>query len=249
MYTFCGKEEIIVQGCDAFVLAEYRKDEFILKNLSEIVISNLHDVGIHFHISLPNPTAYPYWKYFCGWQEITKLDYYIVPIRTGKILGKWNFLNVLSSFSFKLAALSDCLIFHSGKAGKKEIRLKINSSYVEQRYDNCYKKVILENSNGFVYREYDEDGIKTVYLIDCFDKSPRSMARAVRHILFDKNLNPDIIIYIGKTKNLPWYMLKVPYHKEPRHQPFIGLCAGNVSSEIFFSPESWDISLANFDNR
>lgn len=249
LYSFFGSQEIIAQGCDAFVIEDYRKDESVLKNISEIVITNLRDIGIYYHISLPNPIAYPYWKYFCGWKEILKLDYHIVPLKLGNILGKLKFLNILSYLVFKTVAIIDHSAFHSKKHEKKEISLRIDSSFQEQRYGKKYISKNPDSNKGFVYREYDENRIKAVYLIDCFEKSPRNMAMAIRHVMFDKNCNPDVIIFLGKTKCCPWYMIKIPQTKEPRHQPFLGLSTNPETSGSFYSQEFWDISLANFDNR
>jgi hypothetical protein len=54
---------------------------------------------------------------------------------------------------------------------------------------------------------------------------------------------------VGKIDNPPFFFIKIPEKQEPRVQPFIGLSLNTASDNDFFSIESWDVGLANFDNR
>jgi hypothetical protein len=54
---------------------------------------------------------------------------------------------------------------------------------------------------------------------------------------------------IGKIDNSPFYFIRVPKSKEPRVQPFTGYLLTDELEDDFLSILSWDVSLANFDNR
>lgn len=249
-YIYFGKEVTIGLGCDAFILAEHRKDEYFLKEMADVVTFKLKSEGISNFISIPNKAAYPYWKYYGGWKDIGKLDYYIVPLRVSKLLQKYDFLDAFS-FSFFKSTISffTFLNFFSNKSVKKPIQLKYNKEYFSQRYSSEYKIREISVNNYFVYRVYNEDNIRTAYLIDCYPLSSRNIANAINKIIIETKGEIDIILFVGKINSHPFFLIKVPEEKEPRLQPFIGLSLDEKIDENYFSINSWGVSLANFDNR
>lgn len=249
-YMYGEKEITIGLGCDAFILKEHRRDEFFLKDMAAIVTTAFENEGVIFFISIPNKAAYPYWKYYGGWKDIGKLDYYIVPLRVSKLLKKYRFLDVFSFSFFKtIISFFTFINFFSNISVKKKIHLKHDEEYFPQRYSSEY--IIGKNNNdtSFVYRIYNEDNIRTAYLIDCFPLSPRNIAQSINKIIKESKDEIDVVIFIGKIDNPPFFFIKVPEKKEPRVQPFIGLSINDSVQEDFFLIESWEVSLANFDNR
>jgi hypothetical protein len=248
-YLFFGKETTITLACDAFILPEHRKDERFLKQMSDVVIDNLKKSNIQYLISIPNKTAYPYWKYYAGWKDIASLNYYIVPLHIGTLLKKWLWLNVFSNLLFRLLILFSKLIYRKSKDSGKNISLLRNKAFFSQRYPSDYNFYYFSNESGFVYRVYDEEGVKTAYLIDCFPLTKSIITRSINKIVNEVGKNVDVIMYIGKIEQLPFCILKVPTKKEPRKQPFIGLCLDKTTAADFYDIANWKIGLANFDNR
>jgi len=249
-YIYSGQEVTIGLGCDAFILKEHRKDEFFLKEMADIVTTKYVSEGIYHFVSIPNQTAYPYWIYYGGWKDIGKLNYYIVPLRISKLIGKFDFLDCISLFIFK-TLINTSVLFNllSNKTIDKSVFLKRNKEYLKQRYPSDYLIRETDDKFSFVYRVYKEENIRTAYLIDCFPQTPRNIAIAVKQIIEETKGKVDIILFVGKIDNPPFFFPKVPEKKEPREQPFIGISFSGQSETEFFIFDSWDVSLANFDNR
>jgi len=249
-YIFNKQEITIALGCDAFILKEHRKDEYFLKQMADAVTAKLINKGVSHFISIPNKTAYPYWKYYGEWKDIGKLSYYVVPLKVSKLLGKYNFLDFFSFFVFK--TIITCCAFisiYSREYVYKTIHLIRDQKYFAQRYTSDYIIRELSDKSSFVYRTYKEDNICTAYLIDCFPLSQANITIALKQIIKETKSKIDIILFVGKIDNPPFFFLKVPEKKEPRIQSFIGLSFNTSSNNDFFSMDSWEVSLANFDNR
>jgi len=249
IYSFFGQKTIVAQGCDAFILPEHRKDETFLKQIFEIVVIRIKELNVLYHISIPNNTAYPYWKNYVGCKDIANLNYYIIPLRVGNVIGKWRFLNVLSFSFFKILAYIGPYIYHRGHDKEKLIALRRNSAYFSERFGSEYKIRINPDQSGFVYLNYNEDGVRTAYLIDCFPLNKRNISRALRQIIIESGKQTDVIMFVGEIDACPLYFIKVPKSREPRLQPFIGYCLNDEYKDRFFDIKNWEVSLANFDNR
>ena len=248
-YYYKEKEITIALGCDAFILKEHRKDESFLKGMADLVILELRTLGISNFISIPNKTAYPYWKYYGGWSDIGRLSYYIIPLRVSKLLNNYQFLDYFSYPIFK-AIIACCSFFvNSKKIDSKTIHLKRDQKYLDQRYTSDYIIREIQNKSRFVYRIYNEKNIRTAYLIDCFPLSQTNITLSLKQIIKETRGEIDVILFVGKIDNPPFFFFKVPEQKEPRVQPFIGLSFDSSIDSDFFSMDSWEVSLANFDNR
>ncbi|MDR2407063.1 MAG: hypothetical protein LBE13_02985 [Bacteroidales bacterium] len=250
IYNFNGTEKIIGLGCDAFIIQHHRKDDFFLQEMAEDMYEICKKNNINYLISIPNQTAYLYWKMYGNWKDIAQLDYYILPYKISKILktgGK--LLDCLSTFFFKtILYFSQFLLSESQHYQNKKISLKRDADFLNQRYSGDYKIYKLDRDSYFVVREYNEEDIKTIYIIDCHPLSKYMFTKVLNQII--KDFKFDVILFIGKINNsTPFYFVKVPKSKEPRVQPFMGYLLTEELKEDFLSILSWDISLANFDNR
>jgi hypothetical protein len=249
-YNFNGTEKLIGLGCDAFIMQNHRKDDFFLQEMAEAAYEICKRNNINHLISIPNQNAYSYWKMYGNWQDIAQLNYYILPYKISKILktgGK--LLDCLSSFFFKTVIyFSRFLLSESQHYQSRKISLKRDANFINQRYNDDYKIYKLERDSYFVVREYNENNIKTVYLIDCHPLSKFMLAKALNQII--KDFKFDVILYVGTVNSCsPFYFIKVPRSKEPRIQPFMGYLLTDELKEDFLSIVSWDVSLAYFDNR
>lgn len=249
-YNFNGTEKIIGLGCDAFILHNHRKDDFFLQEMSDAAYEICSKNNINYLISIPNRNAYSYWKMYGNWQDIAQLDYYILPYKISKILKTGGKLfDCFSSFFLKtLIYFSQFLLSKHQRYQDKKISLRRDTEFINQRYNDEYKVYKTDGDSYFVVREYEEQKIKTVYIIDCYPLSKFMLTKALNQII--KEFNFDIILFVGKINNsAPFYFVRVPKSKEPRVQPFIGYLLTDELKNDFLSISSWDISLANFDNR
>lgn len=250
-YIFNGQEISIGLSCDAFILKEHRKNPLFLKEMLGSAIKLSDEAGVSKFISIANKTSYPYLKHFCGWKDIDKLDYYLLPLRASKLIGKYHFIDFFSYNFFKFiinASLS--LSFLSKKRVNKKISIKRDKDFLKQRYPSGYTICQTSSSANFVYKIYNENNnIITAYLIDCFPMTQVNIALALKKIIKDTKGKIDVILFIGRIDYAPFFFTKVPDKYEPRKQPFIGLSLNTDSTKDLFSINSWEISLANFDNR
>jgi hypothetical protein len=249
LYNFDGTEKIVGLGCDAFILQNHRKDDFFLQEIADAAYAICKANNINCLISIPNQNAYPYWKTYGNWQDIAQLDYYILPYKISKVIKTGGKLfDYLSSFFFKITIyLSRFLLLKPKHYQDKTISLKRDADFISQRYNDDYKIYKTDSNSYFIVREYDEDDIKTVYIIDCYPLSKFMLGNALNQII--KDFQFDVILFVGKIDSAPFYFIKVPKSKEPRFQPFIGYLLTDELKQDFLSISSWDISLANFDNR
>lgn len=248
-YIFKGDDQKIALACDAYILKEHRKDEFFLKSMSDAVFEKMSKHGIHYIISIPNPTAYPYWKFYGGWKDISELKYYVIPLNVSKLIGKYRFLDGISKLFFRTVIHLPVLLFNN-KQHQKDICLKKDSDFVSQRYSsNDYHVRKFSNNGYFVYRLYVEENIRTAYLIDCEPMTSANIQRALKIIMQENRSSIDLIMYVGILKRKPFYFFRVPKKKEPRSQTFTGLQLHKSCNEDFYSIEHWSVGLADFDNR
>ncbi|MDR0865171.1 MAG: GNAT family N-acetyltransferase [Candidatus Symbiothrix sp.] len=251
-YHFDGTEQMIGLGCDAFILEKHRKDDFFLQDMADAAYKVCKENNIHYLISIPNTTAYPYWKSYGDWKDIAALDYYILPYRLSKLVKVSNLFDFFSAGFFKaLLSCANILSFEVKVSPKKKISLVRDANFLKERYndEDGYKIYKMGEKGYFVIREYDEEGICTIYLVDCFPLSKYMLTKAIYQIARDFEDKLDVILFVGKMDSSPFYFIKVPKSKEPRVQPFIGYLLTEERKDDFLSISSWDVGLANFDNR
>jgi hypothetical protein len=250
LYDFNGNEKMIGLGCDAFILSNHRKDDFFLKEMADAAYEICRKNNIHYLISIPNPTAYAYWKYYGNWMDIDTLDYYILPYKISKLVKAGKFLDTFSSVFFKaIITCSQSFSFGKQKSSIKKIRLVRDERFLSERYNKSdnYKIYKIGKQGYFVARQYDEDGVNTIYLVDCEPLTNDMIKKALYRI--SKDFEFDVILFVGKLESHPVYFIKVPKSKEPRIQPFTGYLLTEEYRNDFLSIDSWNIGLADFDNR
>ena len=120
---------------------------------------------------------------------------------------------------------------------------------MKQRYPSGYRICQTSSRANFVYKIYNENNIITAYLVECIPMTQVNIALALKKIIKDTKGKIDVILFVGRINYAPFFFIKVPDKYEPRKQPFIGLSLKTESTKDFFSINSWEISLANFDNR
>ena len=245
-YIYFGQEISCALFVDAFVQEDYRKNEFAMYDAYTLIKDKLIEDGFPFIISVPNDTAYPFWKEFAEWKDIGILPWYVLPLKIGNILKKSKLLNVLYIFAFLYAGICLFLSFFLSHKMRGNIYLKENDSDIQNRYSD--KKYFKIRNTPFQYCVVYEEGIKTAYLLNESIFSFRNISKAVWNVIINEKV--DIIIYIGKINSIQFSLFKVPQKIQPRKLYFCGkeIMKDVITDEIFLYA-NWDFGLMNFDVR
>ena len=121
---------------------------------------------------------------------------------------------------------------------KKEFSLLKDENYYKQRFDNNYTRVNISEEFSFVFRAYDDKGVKVAYLIDCNPLSKTHLNKALNYIVNKSKLKVDCVMFIGKMEKPPIHFFKVPKKREPRKQAFIGYSL-TENDKAFFDIKSF----------
>ena len=103
----------------------------------------------------------------------------------------------------------------------------------------------------FAYTLTNENGIDTCFLIDFKEKkkSERTFERLKYAIRSLRNLNVDLIIFVGEITFYNLFFLRLPQFVEPRKLPLI-IDVLNKEMEIdLLNGSNWTFDLYNFDVR
>jgi hypothetical protein len=244
-YNYFGDKLLFGLSVDTMIKKEYRGNPFTFKKLAKHIYGQMKKDGISFVFGFPNDNVYLVRKKILKWKDIGKLNYYILPINIGVIKTKLKYLNFLSR---AYAVLVN--VFSGGKVPSNNIVSKIKKSNIKDfRYDASYK--IVEFHQGYVsYKIYDEDGVRTAYLIDIYPLSKWYVENAVKTVFTEELDNIDIIIYVGNIKFNVKNLIKVPKRYEPKtiHMSGVILNTTNVDDRVF-DLNAWEVNLSNYDVR
>lgn len=247
-YRFFNQEYIFGLSVDTMIAEEYRGNPFNLKKMANLVYDGLKADGIPFVFGFPNDNVYLVRKKILKWQDIGKLDFYILPINIGAIKSKLAFLNI---FSRIFAGAVNVFV------GSKSLDIKAfgiekinDQSFLTARYDASYSVETLGDDSYFAYKIYDEEGIRTAYLIDVYPLCKSSLENAVKELYKKEKNNIDLIIYVGhlnfKVKN----MFKVPEKYQPKNVHMSGkILDDTIIDERIFDINNWNVNLSNYDVR
>jgi hypothetical protein len=255
-YTLMKERVLIGVGGGSFVKKEYRKDIFVLRD----IWINLRDYclkeGIVALLGVSNVNSFRYSLELLDNIHLGNLKYFFIPVRPFNILKikniKWmNSIFVFLSYVYVLSniAVSFFLRF-------KETVSSVNIELYEDFYKHRFYKEYKEVSSGkirFYYKVYDEDGIKTAYLMDFRENSQRSYYALSKSLLsiirFEK---VDLVLFIGTLRMKQFVMIKIPSKKEPIHLPVVfDLLPVEDHSRynVLLDYNNWELSLMNFDMR
>ena len=250
-YEANNKHYIFGLACDAFILEGHRKDELFLKRMHQAVVERLAEFKVSFVFSIPNDVAYPYWKYMVKYKDIGEMNYYIYPVKIGALVSSLKFINPFSSlfagaWSTLLPLFNSKKLLHVSDSG---IGLSIDEEFLKQRFNASYSIITLSSASFFVYKIIEEDGIRVAYLFLIVPSTAGCLNRAMSKLLKEKS-NFDVVMFIGNWDEKPLSLMKVPKHKEPRKQRFVGtILDPNNCPEGVLNIKNWRLSLSDFDNR
>lgn len=242
------------QAVDSFIIEKYRVDPLMLRKMYLQLKKLLIIKDIKAVLSVPNETSYPYWKKIVNWKDVGDLNYWILPIRISNIINKWSFLNFLSLLFVHIWLGFNYIIIliANNKEKRSNYELVLDDNFYQNRYTNEYTKITLKDI-VFYFRIYNEEGVKTAYLMDVKQNNIftfKSLYKAVSYI--SRKTNTDMVLYVGSIKLFQTILIKVPKRYKPKRLPLT--CDILNKDEIdqysnMFELESWNYGLINFDVR
>jgi len=247
-YLVNGKRVLFANGVDTMVSKPYR-DFVNLYDMVTIVHDYMKNEGVKFVYGFPNDNAYPIFHKAKLMDDIGKLNTYILPCRIGGIKSKLKLFNGLSAL-FVNVYLYLITLFSSKKVYHFIIE-KEASSYNTTRYkrlDRDYK-IINYKGNQFVYKLMEYEGIKSAFLVDVLDKSPKNFNKAIKYIFKNEYKKFDVLLYVGFLPFISHGLIRIPRKLEPKNFHFTGkmLRKDEIDKDTFFQIKNWDVNLSNYD--
>jgi hypothetical protein len=247
-YLVNGRCLLFANSVDTMVSKPYR-DFVNLYDMVTTIHEYMKNEGVVCVYGFPNDNAYPVYVKSKLMRDIGSLAIYCLPYRIGRIKPQLKALNWFSILFVK------AYIFLTSLLASKKIHYfpieKEAVTYNATRYkrlDAKYNRVNYKG-NEFMYKLMDYEGIRTVFLIDVFEKSATNFNKAVQYIIKNHHSEFDILLYIGRLP-FKWHgLLKAPPRFVPKKFHFTGevLQKEVIDSGLFFTINSWDMSLSNYD--
>lgn len=255
-YILNGEKVICAVSGGTFVLPEYRKDIFIFKELFGSLCDYAKELGWIAQISVPNENSFRYAVKINKERYIGDLNYYILPVRVGKIVkSNYKVLNILSRWYSHLATKMNLLLSYLVNFKEKKVPLHIDASesFLSLRLSHPDYTHLKKGNIKATYRMYDEDGIKTAYIIYFGQNGKRSfkaLSYTVNEIL--KKEDVDAILYIGTMNMKQPLLTRVPEKFVPHRLTATVKVfdkENKTLAESLSSLSNMDYGLLNFDVR
>jgi hypothetical protein len=246
-YTYFGRERMFALSVDTMIAPEYRGGGHLVK-MADLVCGALISDGISFIFGFPNEYFYRHEKRVLGTRDIGELDYYVLPINIGVVIPKLKLLNCFSRGYSRIMTILSKIPREVDQ--KYNIAKTVDEKFERHRYDASYNRIALGDGGVCIYKIYEEDKIRTLYIIDIFPLTPAFFAKAVKQIYKNAAGSIDIIIYVGKLPFRPVGLLKVPDSKKPQRIRITGkILIPELVDDSVFAIENWSLNISNFDVR
>lgn len=255
-YTILGERYKFGQGGTSFVLKEYRKDIFLFAELYNALKLYCGADEVKVIAGVSNKKSFKYAILITKSTFLKDLDYHILPVSISKILKKnqLSFLDLIWKIPLFMLLIINRWFSYIVNSEEKEwpVKLLVNDDFLKNRIGEKYEKFEGSQSNG-IYRMYDEEGVKTAYIMDFRQqgkRTHRALISLVTHIL--RKEKADAILFIGDLQLKQFILFKVPAKKVPQRFPltidYLGEDNKGIKN-IVLLPNNWDFSLINFDVR
>ena len=247
-YVYNGRRLVFANSIDSMVEKPYR-DFFNFNDMIRKAYKTMHANGVVFVYGYPNDNSYPVLIKSKLMKEIGKMHTYCLPLHIGGIKPSLRILNPISELLCRLYAIGSGLF--SSSSNYKAIIVKEEKSYNKTRYkrgDQDYETYIFPDGLTIFYKIKIHEGIRTAFLIDLNEKSPKSFNKAVRHIITNHRKDFDILLYPGWLYFANTSMLRIPRKLEPKNFNFTGkILDRNVIGDDIWDISNWDTNLSNYD--
>lgn len=254
-YILKGRKILCALSGGTYVLPEYRNDFMIFHDMIKALDSSAKHLGWSATLGIPNENSFKYAVKINKYKKIGQLSYYILPIHIGKIIKGYKVLNHLSFIYSKLSSYVYKLstILYNPKEKDKPLHINCTKEFKNIRLNSDNYINISRNNIEGTYRIYDENGIRTAYILTFSEKgrrSAKSLSFIVEEIL--KREQIDAIIYIGTMNFFQTILTKVPRKYEPQAFPLCIRIIDKSDEDLniaLTSINNVDFGLINFDVR
>ena len=135
------------------------------------------------------------------------------------------------------------MLIANNKEKRSNYELVLDHNFYQNRFTNEYTKITLKNI-VFYFRIYNEEGVKTAYLLDVKQNNIltfKAIYKAVSYV--SRKTDSDMVLYVGSIKLFQTILIKIPKRVEPKRLPLT--CDILIKDEIdqysnMFELESWN---------
>ncbi len=248
-YLCYGAERLFALSVDTMISSQHRGGKTNLVTMADLAYEAMVKDDIKFIYGFPNELYYAHEKRILGTQDIGKLDYYVLPVNLGAVMGRFRAMNYPSRFLAIMAA--GLPLVRNTNPCKHNIEKVNDDLFMKHRYDDSYSFLSLAGGARCVFKLYvEQESVRTLQILDVWPMSPAAMDEAVREILRQQHHSVDLIMYVGRLPFRPRRLIKVPRRLEPQKIRMTGkaIVDGAVPDGIF-DIENWNVNVSNFDVR
>lgn len=246
----------VVSG-STFVRKKFRSNDLLFMDLMQALRKRVKDDGYLFEVGVPNHNSRNFAAKILKCKYIGDLNYYILPVHILKCIGRTSFyfmdyLNHIFVYIYVMLMMMFSTIVNT-KEKVVKYELETDEEYWRARFDERrYSRYKKGNFHAY-YRMYNEDGIKTAYLMDFREgdrRTFRALSKAVHTIL--KKEDVDAILFVGFLRMLQGVLIKAPRRFIPKPLPLTYYILNKADKSKFGdmdNVDNWNFSLMNFDVR
>lgn len=248
MYHIGGKLVKAVNSVDTMIAKNHRGLENFY-DMAKASFNHSEQNGYEVVVGFPNDNSYELFTKLKFMKDVGRLDTYCLPYRVGGIKKSLGFLNPLSILFCRIWAGCSSL-FASSK----------NATFSMYKDDESYNKTRYQRTKGpygfaaicgttCIYRIKEQDGVRTAFIVDIYQKSPKSFNKAVRYLIKNEGKNFDLILYVGHLSFSNTGLIKIPRKYEPKRFNFSATFFNKelVDKKDFYDIKNWDVNLSNYD--
>lgn len=247
-YFVNGELRRFVNSIDTMVAKGHRG----IENFYDMIKTSFDDAaerGYDAVYGTPNDNSYELFTKLGFMSDVGKLDVYCLPYRVGGVKKKLAWLNPCSMLFSRLWVWTSSLF-----ASKRVTHFRIEKdadSYNATRYERLDGNYVLAQAGTttFAYKVMEHEGVRTAFIIDIFDKSPKNFCKAVSHLLKHESKNFDLILYVGHLPFGCTGLVKLPAKYAPKEFNFTAgvFNKDTINKKELLNLDNWDVNLASYD--
>lgn len=248
LYYIGDKKVKAVNSVDTMIAKSHRGLENFY-DMAKASFNYSESQGYEIVVGFPNDNSYELFTQLKFMKDVGRLDTFCLPYRIGGIKKGLSLLNPLSMLFCRIWSCCSSLFASSAKTSFKNH--KDDESYNLTRYqrtDGPYGFAEVAGTTC-VYRIMKHEGVRTAFIADIYEKSPKSFNKAVRYLLKHESRNFDLILYVGYLPFGNTGLFKIPRKYEPKRFNFTASLFNKdlMDKNEFFNIENWDVNLSNYD--
>lgn len=245
-YSYFGKIVTIALSVDTMTSQKHRALNSFTK-MAKLVYEYAKNDGVVFVLGFPNDISYKIFKKMLRWQDIGRLNFFILPINIGNIKPLLKYFSWLSN----LFANAVCKVSKFVTKDIKNITYNISKMDSQLFRLQKYDAMTIYNKNDlceFFYKLDSFENTKVIYILDVLPMSKKALESVVENIFTQYGNNIDAILYLGKINFTPFNLIRVPIKFEPKNVYVSGLILDeSVIDDRIWNIQNWNLNLSNMD--